>query len=551
MLRRGLHILKKNWHWLFFVIIILTTVYMDVYISHNILDGDTSDFVCFGKTIAEQRNLFSTDRYYTTEARPFDVATVFSLFFQLTSDYTFVRIFGTVFMQVLYVSAFVYMCRQTGIGWRESIVGAGVLLMPFSVPYARLVLYHLHYILYLTNAFWIIGLTARMLQRKHANRLTGSILMGFWLLVGLNGIRHMMILGIPLLAFAAVELVQTLSYYRWENGKLTGNASFWKQDSVRLTAILAASSIFFLIGYVINIKWLLPYLHVGNMGSTSFSPEATAQRYADILNGWLVAIGVRCSELPLVSMRGASLLASLGSFGYLITSSLMACCQKKDERALSQRMVHSLVGVSFVTTTLIFIFESGGRHYYQYYAPVVALAAPSLVLELNRLKQPMVSVGRKLLIVLTCLCFVFQGIYTMYYLTVDRWDMDDWNGLPYEELNTVETVEPYVAFMRKEGYTHGMINYWQANVMMEVSDGDLVVAPLLVYRDEQGNPIIEVYHWGTSRSAFQKENLPERIVAFVDAASADGFEQSFPHLKKVYDGGSTFGYELSPEDIAN
>lgn len=150
--------LKKYGHWIFLGLMILITVYMDVYVAQHILDADTSEDVYHGWIIAQQHNPFTRDVYFSTELRLLDVASVFALFFPFTSDWTLVRILGSIAMQAWYVISFLYLCRQAGLRRSGAVFGAGLLLLPFSTPYARVVLYHLYYILYAANAFGCWGL---------------------------------------------------------------------------------------------------------------------------------------------------------------------------------------------------------------------------------------------------------------------------------------------------------------------------------------------------------------------------------------------------------
>ena len=546
MLKTAFRALKKNWHWIFFALIVLVTVYMDVYMAQNVLDSDTSEDVYHGLTIARENNPFTRDVYLSTELRLLDIATVFALFFKFIGDWTVVRICGTIVMQAYYVLAFWYLCRQAGISRKSTVVGAGLLLVPFSTPYARLVLYHLYYILYFANAFWIFALTLKVLLKKRLPVPSACILCGLWVFVGINGIRHMMIIGLPLLAFTVIELLRTLGRYRWEDGRLIGDEPFLRTHALRLMGIMMASCVCFLIGYVFGSEILQPYYGVESLDSVTFKPVHGPDRYTDILNGFLIAIGVRNSDLPLIGIRGVALAAALLSFGCLMFLSLRSL---KENSRTARRMVCSLFALSMITTTLIFVFERGGRFYEQYYVPVLFLAFPVVTMQWDDLKNSLVPVSRKLLVVMTCLCLLFQGVYTVWFLRVDQWDYDDWNGLSLTQMNIVDKAYDYVEFMRENSYSHGMIDYWYANVMMEVADGEITMAPLQVYNNAQGDPVITVYKWGTSRTAFEHENLPEKIVAFIDAASAAEFEQDYPHAVSVYQDSSMSGYEITPDDI--
>lgn len=546
-----LRFIRKNWHWIFFGCVVVMTVGMDVFVANHILDGDASDFLNHAHIIARDHNPFTTDRYPTTEMRPLDLATVFSLFFYFTGDWSLVRILGSVLMQGLYVLAFLYLCRRAHIASRRvRVVSAALLLLPFSVPYARIVLYHLHYILYLTNAFWMLGLTLRLTECGTRREVfaPGCALGILWIFVGLNGIRHMMILGLPMLAFAAVQACGLLRRYRWEDGRLVGETAFSRTDTARLMWILAGSFVCFLIGFAVNVKLLMPVYGMTDTSVAAFYPAENAEHYARIFNGWLIASGVRCSNLPLIGTTGAALAAALFSFGYLLAVSAASFWEKGP---VGPRLMKAMLASAFGTTTLIFVFESGFRVYELYYVPVAAFAIPTLAQELKKLGERAVSALRKLLIVLVCLCFVFQGAYTVYYLAVDRWDMDDWSGLSQTDLFLADTAAEYAGFMREAGYTHALTPYWYANVMMELTDGELTVAPLLFQEGGADAPCrVRLYRWGTSQTAFRRENLPDRLLAFIPAENAAQFERDFPNAPKLKAFESAIAYEISPDDIS-
>lgn len=549
-MRACLRGVKKNWHWIFFGFVALLTAGMDVFVATHILDGDASDFLNRARIIAQCRNPFTQDIHLTTELRPLDIATVFSLFFYFTNDWSLVRICGTALMQALYVASFFYLCKRAHVASpRVRAVSAALLLLPFSVPYGRIVLYHAHYILYLTNAFWMLGLTLGLVECKERRKaiLPACLLGALWAFVGLNGVRHMLILGLPLLAFAAVRALAALRGYRWENGRLTGEDAFSHTETARLLWVLAGSMACFLVGYLIHSKVLIRVYDMANMGSASFCPNQGPAHYTDIFNGWLVASGVRCSSLPLIGTAGAALCAALFSFGYLLAVSAASLWEKGP---IGPRLMEGMLAASFATTTLVFVFDSGNRFYELYYVPVVALAFPTLAQELMKLKERAVSACRKLLIALSCACFLYQGAYTMYYVTVDRWDMDDWTGLSQQDIFLADTAQKHADFMKEASYTHALAPYWYANVIMELTDGELTVAPLALLDGEKDAVRIGVYRWGTSKTAFEKASLPDKLVVFVYGSDAPKLERGLAQVKKVYEDRSVCAYEISPDDIS-
>lgn len=545
-MKKGLKWFWRNAHWFFLIAVIAATLCMDVYVAGNLLDSDTADDVRHGWVIAQEKNPLSTDIYCSTEVRLLDIATVFSLVFGFTQDWTLVRIIGTIVMQLYYVCSFLYLCRKAGVSMRPAVFAAGMLLMPFSTPYARIVLYHLYYILYLANAFWIAGLTLRVMKGGKRTVIPAVLLGGLWIFVGLNGIRHMLIIGIPMLAFAAVQLLLTLSRYRVEGLRLVGEKPIWQQESVRLMIVLAASCVCFLVGYVGNVSWMLPHFGAMDSSFSEFQPNVEADRFAAIYNGWLIASGIRYSDLALVGLRGLSMIASLFSFGYLLAVSFRGITERE---SLSRRMGQSLLIASFACTTLIFLFESGLRDYELYYVPVVAMAFPVLAQELETLRDRAASAARKLLILLCAACFLLQGAYTARFMVVDKWDMDDWNGMPFLNMDVAEKARELTGFMQENGYTHGMVDYWYANVMMELTDGEIVMAPLHSIDPFHSRESLQVYHWGTSKTAFNRKNLPETVIVFITRDKVSNFESVFPEAQKVYEAYSFNGYEVDADEV--
>lgn len=220
--------LKRNWYWLLLGAAALATVCMDVYAALRLLDGDISDYVYRGWLMARNHDVLLKDYYRTTELNLLGQHWAYALFFLFMEDWSLVHILGTVLMQSLYVLSFLYMGRQAGIRKPVRVACAALLLAPFSTAYARIVLYQCYYILYMTEAFLLAGLTLhtlRLWQQGRRKALIPGILLGvLWVLVGLNGVRHMMIVGAPLLLFAFIRLIQALNEHGWKKALLRTEA---------------------------------------------------------------------------------------------------------------------------------------------------------------------------------------------------------------------------------------------------------------------------------------------------------------------------------------
>lgn len=158
------------------------------------------------------------------------------------------------------------------------------------------------------------------------------------------------------------------------------------------------------------------------------------------------------------------------------------------------------------------------------------------------MKEKWLPLSRKILIYATCVAFLFQGGYTAAYLLHKNTSkLDYWSGLSFSNVMATDCVRDCVDFMRQNGYTHGMIDYWYANVMMEMSDGTLTIAPYLPPTEHRP---LQLYEWGTSRIAFLPEKLPEKMIIFMDEAEVARFQSFYPQSKKVHTGVFFSGVEV-------
>ena len=362
----------------------------------------------------------------------------------------------------------------------------------------------------------------------------------------MNGIRHMLVVGIPVLLYTAVRCMQMLNRCSWQPELPALRQPFWRTDAMRLTGILVVSVFCFAIGFVISQIWLLPYFGVVDMSDTFYRPSASAGRYEQIFHGWLLATGVRNSPLPMVGIRGVSLIAGLFGFTYLLYVSFAAF---RKEELSARNLLISMLAASFLSTTLIFVFESTERIFEQYYVFVCLWGIPVLALQLENVKARDTAVAKRLLALAACLCFMFQGAYTTLYVRADKDSMDSWECLYFDRFTAMDEVRDSVAFMQESGYTHAMTDYWYSNVMMEMTDGELTVAPMLV--NYQQNPSIRLQPWGTSRSAFLQENLPSKILVFFERERAEEFEQHYPHAPLMHEGWILNAYELDKTELVS
>ena len=529
---------------LFLAVMAAVTLWMDVFVAQNLLDGDASDFMVRGYTFFQKGNPFSNDYYLTTESRLLDIPFVFFLFFHLFSDWTLVRVCGTVLIQAVYVLSFLFVLRQAGIRRSVRLTAAGFLLLPFSVNYARIVLYHIYYALYLAQVFLLLGLTLALMRpgRKTSSRIgLGVLYVLLWLYTGVNGIRILMTLGGPLVLLC---LCGVLRFFRQIPATREGLRSLngRNQPILRLTGLTLLGLAGFFAGYIIYARFVVPYYGLSDQANRSFYlPGITPETLLSVLTGFLETIGVRVSQYRLVSVRGVSLMAALGVFGLLL---FLSGRHMLREKTPEKRILSGLFLASYAVNTGLFFLNLKGSVFYLYYVPVVSMAFLTLAVEWDGVKEKICSVTRCLLAGCLALGLLFQGAYTIRYIRhCNGSSWDTWTGLPHTEIDTAAEARECAAFMQKEGYTHGMAIYWYASVIMEVSNGQEDVVPCMLAED---GTVIH-FPWGSRKSAFYRENLPDEMIVFL----ADGYDVTgrYPEAVQVFSGSRLNGYLIPTDEV--
>ena len=173
-------------------------------VSSTLLDSDASSELILGEKLAREGGILSSTWFYSTELRVLYNQIVYSLLFRLFSDWSLVRFLGAVIMQLLMLGAFYFLSRQAKIPFERFCVGGAAMLLPFSVAYGRIVLYHNYYIPHIIVVLTTVGLYLSLAkenrsERKWAFPLKAALLCLLAFGGGLGGVRQLMICTGPLL----------------------------------------------------------------------------------------------------------------------------------------------------------------------------------------------------------------------------------------------------------------------------------------------------------------------------------------------------------------
>ncbi len=213
-------------YWLSIISLFAGTIFslLLIYTKNSILqNSDVSADLLLGKLLSQNGGVLSSDWFYSTELRVFQLQIVYKYMFRLfPNNWLMVMMSSTVVFIILIVVSFLFMCRMMGMG-REALYAASLLVWPFGQWYFRLVLYGHHYPMHFVSEFLSLGLFFSIVNGSK-NRLLGiakcAALALFAFVFGLEGIRIFLICYAPLLITVAIFLWGTVNDKFWKSGML-------------------------------------------------------------------------------------------------------------------------------------------------------------------------------------------------------------------------------------------------------------------------------------------------------------------------------------------
>ena len=537
-------LLKNHWASLLFFIYFIFVIFMDFQVSKTLLDGDVSEILLRGHQMAKDGDFFTQNWIGTSEPYLFNPSFIFMPFFYFIDNFTMVRFLGTIVAQIIYACSFYYLLKQLPLNNTVKWLTLVCLFIPFSTIYARLVVYHLHYITFLSVFFLIIGLILSVLRTLKQNIKVNKlgiilkILMAMLLLflMSLSGIRFFLILLAPLL------LTATLLLYSDSRSimKIKEISSIKKEISWYLFLISLLCAVACLSGYALYKTVVLEHYNMQDIHNFSLVRDISMDTFAKYFSGILTCIGFRKTDASVLSISGIISVSAMFIFGYIIFTAF--CNAKNKNTPYFKRFISLFFLVSLLIHMFVITMSSINMHY-RYNIIPLALAALLLGFEIQSLFKP-IALRKKITVLLVCVLFVCQGIYTNIFLYTQDKDMDTYNGIGYIQMSTVEYCKDILAFMNDNNYSHVIINYWYANALEEVADSTIRAYPYTF------GYIIPLHYWGTSAEIRQLDTYPERMLIIIWPEMQERFFSLFPEHKLVYNNNNLiYGYEVSKQDI--
>lgn len=396
-------------------------------------DSDISSEMLLARLLNEEHALISRNWYYSTELRVLNIQILYSFFFHFFHDWTMVRTGACIVSYLLMLVSCYYMIHQMDCD-KIYAVSAIFLLLPISDGYFEYVLLALLYASFISISFFAMGLVFHYARASaRMKKVLLVITAGLAFMAGLGGVRHVVVLYLPLLAVTVLmALLQ-----RKPSGYLVSSA-------VGFVASCA--------GYLVNSKVLAGKYHFETwVGDMKFG--VSLQGILDLFFGTLRAFGYSYGEQEPTPVASAFSCVLALVMAVCVVRTFVKKWKEPDQAWLLTAYFLCVYGIFFCMYTFTDMLYSD-----RYNMAAMVFAIPIIILNLTEISWNRYwKMG--------ILIFLAVGVLIS---GVSRYAR-------YGKLDKTAEFRPIVAYLEEENISAGYATFWNANVLTELSDGEVDV----------------------------------------------------------------------------
>ena len=437
-----------------------------------LINSDDSSELILGHLLASENQLLSKNWHYSTELRVVNTQIFYAFFFKIFHSWHKVRIASYICLYMVMLVAYRFMCR--GLKIREYFLITAVLLMlPFSEGYFLFVLKGAYYIPHIVITFFVLGLCEVYVDEMDGRRKIYLVMASLCaVLACMGGARQVIILYIPL-ALAAISII--VFHLSVDEGRIMCNLTMENKKYILFSVISFAGAV---LGYIVNTKVLIHLFSFMQWDDISFT-GFDISKLSQIINGFLSSYGYTTGKI----FSSALLENFLCACWMALT--VWACIyvlKNKNKVPLAHCRMASFTIAAFVTFILLYMFTDLS-YVDRYNIPIIVLSIPMIAILFKNMKvrdtvKDTVIMTFVLLVTLSGYLFC-QSIYKADYT---------------EELRNI------VAVLEDGQYTEGYATFWRANILTELSNGNIDVRDWQYSNMEGDYPITvtsvdDTYKW--------------------------------------------------------
>lgn len=494
----------------------------------TVLDSDASSEMVLSKHLSETNQILSKEWYYSTELRVVNTQLIYSLIFKLTDNWGMVRFISSVIFRVMILASYFYFMSQTEINLKYVFYSAGLMMLPFSTAYGRIILLHSYYVPHTIFGFLTLGMFLQIFRCKSrsSRAILFALLMVFAFVGCLGGMRYLMILYVPLVLLCTVKFLKKeelstialpVSKNQTEVVRDILLSSEAKALGISICGLMCA-----LGGYVYNSKILSKVYSFQDYSGTVLE-VLSSENLTKVFEYFCQATGYN-NGAKLLSVTGILSVLILGVFLFVIYRSFVLT---KDEGLEKHKQI---IPLFFLSSLIInfFVMIFTGIVFALYFLPCLVFIFPLIALFMDIKLETNLLLHKIATLILVCVMICSSIITTQYLLRRPEESPVVYSGILYSQVNQVERLSPVVKFLSANGYSIGMGTFWNANVITEMTNGQMEMVPIEIKENEY----IKLYEWLT----FKKyQNISycsdKKVFVILDSAEIDRF---YPVISKHY-----------------
>ena len=432
----------------------------------SLINADDASELLLGRLLAEEHAILSRSWFYSTELRFINTNLVYGPLFLLFRNWHTVRILSLIILHLLMIGSFYYFIRQFN---RKELFPASALaiMVPLTGTYCWVVVRIPYYIPYIVISFLTLGFLFGYLSaegRKKRIYLVISAVLS--LLACAGGARQAIALYIPLLLTSLFLLYEYRKNPESRDQKRV-------QDYLVFAGILFAAAC---LGFLIN-STVMQKLYSFRSWSFGFS-FFDFNRLKEVTDGLLSSFGYHEGAVTFKRALGNGIAMILFVSTFL---SIFYALRNRNRISEQYRFLALFYVSAFIVFALLYSFTTM-YYQYRYNIPFFVFSFPLIFLWINESGwfsgiRPLLTAG---LVMILCL-----GALMTYNEERISVIMDDTN----------EQISAMSEMLRRESYTNGYSSYTCANILTELSNGELDVwfwnDPVLSEMER----IDDIYEW--------------------------------------------------------
>lgn len=450
--------------------VFLMLVFLNLFYLENWIDSDMAAEMIFSRLLAEEGKVLATENwYYSTEFRVLYTQLIMEPLFFLFQDWHVIRAITNILTYILLLCSYFYMIRPLKVKKTTGILSAVLLLLPFSETFVTHVQMGNTYMPHMIIICFGFGMFLRLSGEGESSRAgRAALLIGYLLLslvCGLSGVRYLLALQAPLVLSSLVYLVKSREFADFRRAfdpehfkkLLTG-------ERIRYLGYSVLGAAGAMAGYALNILFIASKFTFQTYEATNFISVYQGiwlERMQDTLGSLLMLFGY-IPDKGFLSIRGLVTMAAFVMLAGILfttvrTGRLLQKKDKKEKECCHRSFLLYFFVTAFLLNTFVFVFTTSTlvpRYYLTVFLFVPALLAVYYEEEKLPLDRALVMLG-------LCCCLLLATAKTVFsFMSTDK----------NQEKREV------AAFLQEEDYDFGYATYWNANIMTELTNGEVEVA---------------------------------------------------------------------------